>query len=88
MTTAYSLGRVLGARTKNILIAKDTRISGDWLESAFLSGALSAGADAHVAGVLPTPAVSLLTPRYGCGYGVMISASHNPPAYNGLKVFD
>jgi phosphoglucosamine mutase len=79
---------VLGARARNILIAKDTRISGDWLESAFLSGALSAGADVRVCGVLPTPAVSLLCARYGCGYGVMISASHNPPAYNGLKVFD
>jgi len=58
------------------------------LESAFICGVLSAGADCLTAGVIPTPAVSALTVLKGCGAGVVVSASHNPGEYNGLKVFD
>lgn len=92
--TAYDLGRagayVLteGAHKPKILVAKDTRISGDMLESALISGILSVGAEAVVLGVVPTPAVAYLTRKYGADAGVMISASHNPVEYNGIKFFN
>jgi phosphoglucosamine mutase len=91
---AYDLGRagayVLteGAHKPKILVAKDTRISGDMLESALISGILSVGAEAVVLGVVPTPAVAYLTRKYGADAGVMISASHNPVEYNGIKFFN
>lgn len=92
--TAYDLGRagahVLteAAHKPKILVAKDTRISGDMLESALIAGILSVGAEAVVLGVVPTPAVAYLTRKYGADAGVMISASHNPVEYNGIKFFD
>lgn len=91
---AYNLGRagayVLteGAHKPKILVAKDTRISGDMLEAALISGILSVGAEAVVLGVVPTPAVAYLTRKYGADAGVMISASHNPVEYNGIKFFN
>lgn len=91
---AYDLGRagayVLteGTHKPKILVAKDTRISGDMLESALVSGILSVGAEAVCLGVVPTPAVAYLTRAYGADAGVMISASHNPVEYNGIKFFD
>jgi len=91
---AYDLGRagayVLteGAHKPKILVAKDTRISGDMLESALIAGILSVGAEAVVLGVVPTPAVAYLTRKYGADVGIMISASHNPVEYNGIKFFN
>lgn len=91
---AYNLGRagayVLteGAHKPKILVAKDTRISGDMLEAALVAGILSVGAEAVVLGVVPTPAVAHLTREYGADAGVMISASHNPVEYNGIKFFN
>ncbi|NTU88884.1 MAG: phosphoglucosamine mutase [Actinobacteria bacterium] len=73
---------------KKIVLGKDTRKSGDMLEAAFAAGATSAGADIHLAGVIPTPAVALLTRQLDADGGVVISASHNPPEYNGIKFFD
>jgi len=70
-----------------ILIGKDTRISGDMLESAMIAGICSVGAEAMIAGVIPTPAIAHLTKSYGCDAGVMISASHNTVEYNGIKFF-
>jgi len=75
-----------GSRPK-IIIGKDTRLSGDMLVSAMVSGICSAGADAWVAGVLPTPAVAHLASSYKANAGIMISASHNPYYDNGIKVF-
>ena len=60
-----------------IIIGKDTRISGDILESALVAGICSVGADAHILGVVPTPAVAMLVKKYNADAGVMISASHN-----------
>ncbi len=77
-------GRYLGSR---IVVGKDTRKSGDMLESALVAGLNSAGATALLAGVIPTPAIALLTRELGCDGGVVISASHNPPQYNGIKLF-
>src|SRR5580765_4716346 len=67
-----------------VLIGRDTRASGRELERAFASGVASAGGHAVLAGVLPTPAVALLS----LDLGAVISASHNPPEYNGVKLFD
>ena len=91
---AYNLGRagayVLteGAHKPKILVGKDTRISGDMLEAALVAGILSVGAEAIILGVIPTPAVAHLTRKYGADAVVMISASHNPVEYNGIKFFD
>jgi phosphoglucosamine mutase len=67
-----------------IFVGRDTRASGVELEAALARGIASAGGNAIVAGVLPTPAVALLTLDLGC----VITASHNPPEYNGVKFFD
>ncbi len=71
-----------------ILIGKDTRISGDMLEAALTAGMNAAGADVYCAGVLTTPAVAYLVANQGYDAGVMISASHNPYEYNGIKFFN
>lgn len=90
---AYKLGRIgsyiltKGNNNPKIVIGKDTRISGDMLEAALISGILSAGADAVCVGVVPTPAVAYLTRKYKANAGVVISASHNPTEYNGIKFF-
>ncbi|MFT5874155.1 MAG: phosphoglucosamine mutase [Clostridium sp.] len=91
---AYNLGRsgafVLtdGAHKPKIIVGMDTRVSGDMLESALVAGILSVGAEAICLGVVPTPAVAYLTRKYGADAGVVISASHNPVEYNGIKFFD
>ena len=70
-----------------ILVGKDTRISSDILESALVAGMCSVGADAHILGVVPTPAVAYLIKKYQADAGVMISASHNSVEFNGIKLF-
>jgi len=71
-----------------IVIGKDTRISGDMLEAALISGICSVGADVLRVGVLPTPGIALLTRTLDVSAGVVISASHNPVQDNGIKFFD
>lgn len=92
---AYNLGKagayVLAGETKHsprILIGMDTRISGDMLENALVSGVCSVGAEAICLGVVPTPAIAYLTRFYGADAGIVISASHNPFEFNGIKFFD
>lgn len=91
---AYSLGRAgayvlsKGSHKPRILVGTDTRISKDMLESALVSGILSVGAEAVCVGVIPTPAVAYLTRKYKLDAGVVISASHNPVEYNGIKFFN
>ena len=70
-----------------ILVGKDTRISSDILESALVAGMCSVCADAHILGVIPTPAVAYLVKKYDADAGVMISASHNSVEFNGIKLF-
>ncbi|MBQ3008865.1 MAG: phosphoglucosamine mutase, partial [Oscillospiraceae bacterium] len=91
---AISIGRaaaqVLTGHTNHkptVLIGKDTRISGDMLETALSAGLCSVGADVKLAGVVPTPAIAYLVKKYGCDAGVVISASHNPMEFNGIKIF-
>ncbi len=69
------------------IIGKDTRISGDMLDCAITAGLCSAGADVIRLGVVPTPAVAYLVQQLGADAGVMISASHNPAEFNGIKLF-
>ena len=76
-----------GKRPK-VLIGKDTRASGDMLESALSAGLCSVGADVYLLGVVPTPAVAFLAKAYAADAAVMISASHNPCEYNGIKIFN
>ena len=78
---------VLQSGARNALIVRDTRESGEMLEAAVAAGVSSAGGEALLAGVLPTPAVPLLIRRYGFDLGVVISASHNPYRDNGIKFF-
>lgn len=77
-----------GAHKPKVVVGMDTRISGDMLESALVSGLLSVGAEAICLGVVPTPAVAYLTRKYNADAGVVISASHNPVEYNGIKFFN
>ncbi|TCT14663.1 phosphoglucosamine mutase [Natranaerovirga pectinivora] len=71
-----------------IIVGRDTRISGEMLTSALIAGICSVGADAISIGVVPTPAVAYLTRQYKADAGVVISASHNPVEYNGIKFFN
>lgn len=84
---AYVLTKAVKHKPK-ILIGKDTRISGDMLESALTSGLCSVGASVVSLGVIPTPAVAYLTRKYGADAGIVISASHNSAEYNGIKIFN
>ena len=92
---AYQVGQagayVLTKETKRqpkILVARDTRISGTMLEAALVAGICSVGAKAISIGVVPTPAVAYLVRELGADAGVMISASHNPVEFNGIKFFN
>jgi phosphoglucosamine mutase len=71
-----------------IIIGKDTRLSGDMLETALAAGICSMGMDVHLAGILPTPGVSYLTTEMNFAAGIVISASHNPYDDNGIKLFN
>ena len=86
---ALALARAATAQSgaARVLIVRDTRESGEMLEAAVAAGVASAGGEALLGGVLPTPAVPLLIRRYGFDLGVVISASHNPYRDNGIKFF-
>ncbi len=79
--------RAGAGRRPAILVGRDTRISGPLLEQALVAGVLSTGVDVLLGGVLPTPAVAALVPALGAVGGVVLSASHNPFADNGIKLF-
>jgi phosphoglucosamine mutase len=85
----YAAGTVLSGKSKNpsILIGKDTRISGYMIEAALEAGFSAAGVDVLLCGPLPTPGVAYLTRALRLSAGVVISASHNPYADNGIKFF-
>ncbi len=91
---ALGLGRALvgvlehdGGKRPQVVIGRDPRASGALLEGALVAGICSAGGDAVLAGVVPTPAVAFLTHRYGAAAGAVISASHNAMPDNGIKFF-
>ncbi len=86
---AVNIGRAVAYIFKGneIVVGKDTRISGYMLEYAVVSGICSMGVNAHLAGILSTPGVAFVTSSTGAGAGIMISASHNPFFDNGIKIF-
>ncbi|MGD9335675.1 MAG: phosphoglucosamine mutase [Desulfobacterales bacterium] len=90
---AIAIGRAVAAifkeddKQSKIVIGKDTRISGDMLEHALISGICSMGVDAYLTGILPTPGVAFMTSSIGANAGIVISASHNPYYDNGIKIF-
>ena len=75
------------AKTKLALVASDTRISGPMLQNALVSALLSTGANVLLTGIVPTPTLAYATKAFGADVGFMLTASHNPPQYNGIKVF-
>ena len=86
---AFRLGQAaVRFQGPRILVGKDTRLSGDMLEAAVCAGITSMGGTALLAGIIPTPAIALLGKQLECDGGIVISASHNPPEYNGIKLFD
>ena len=91
---AFRVGRQLvatlgehGTERVRVVIGRDTRISGQLLESAMVAGVLSAGGECYAVGVLPTPGIALLTRALDAHGGVVLSASHNPYEDNGIKLF-
>jgi phosphoglucosamine mutase len=91
--TVMRLGMAIAARLRQgqrhtrIVIGKDTRLSGYMFESALASGIVAMGADVWLTGPLPTPGIAFITSSMRCDAGVVISASHNPFADNGIKIF-
>jgi phosphoglucosamine mutase len=91
-TLAYALGRAVAHRLAgpggSIVVGQDTRRSGDMFVAAIVAGATSLGVDVHVVGIVPTPALAFIAGEGPFAGGIMVSASHNPAADNGLKVLD
>ncbi len=89
---ALALGKTVSrlwtsGKENSIVIGKDTRLSGDMLEHALVSGILSQGVNVWLSGIIPTPAVAFLTASLKAHCGIMVSASHNPFYDNGIKIF-
>ena len=85
---ASAAARVLAPEGGTVLIGKDTRLSGYMFESALEAGFVASGVNVMLMGPLPTPGIAYLTRRFKCGFGVVISASHNLYDDNGIKFFD
>ena len=88
---AYKIGNSLSRlcnKTQKVVLGRDTRRTGSLLSLSVAGGLMANGIDVIDAGILPTPAIAFLTKKYGFDYGIVISASHNPKDYNGIKIFD
>ncbi len=87
---AFKCGNSLSrfCKKKKVVIGKDTRVTSDILTLSVANGLMQNGVDVIDIGLAPTPAVAFLTKALECDYGIVISASHNPPIYNGIKIFD
>lgn len=89
-TVACKVGLAVAShvKAKNALVARDTRVSGSMIEDALVSGLLAGGVRVSLIGSVPTPVLAYSTRRLKADVGFMITASHNPPQYNGIKIFD
>src|SRR4051812_14310219 len=85
---ASAAARVLAPNGGTVLIGKDTRLSGYMFEAALEAGFVAAGGNVNLIGPLPTPGIAYLTRKFGCDFGIVISASHNLYDDNGIKFFD
>jgi len=88
LVAKIGLAIVTFSRAEKILVGRDTRVSGLMVENALVSGLLAGGAKIYCLGVVPTPVLAYLTRELEADAGVMITASHNPPQYNGIKIFN
>ena len=86
LALAFKVGLVVGRGHGNVVVGTDTRTSGDAMKHAVISGLLAAGARCRDAGITPTPTLAFITREFDAG--VMITASHNPPEYNGIKLLN
>ncbi len=86
--TMVKIGYALGQSSEMVIIGKDTRDSCDMLEHALVSGLVAMGTNVILAGILPTPAIAMLTKMLHADFGIMISASHNHYQDNGIKLFN
>lgn len=84
----FSLHQRIGERRPQVVLGRDTRLSGCLIEHALTTGLCSTGVDVFLAGIIPTPAVAVITQRLCADAGLMVTASHNPFEENGVKVFD
>ncbi len=87
---AFSVGNALTQIKKSpkVVVGHDTRLSADAITLALSGGVVEGGGDVTLVGTIPTAGISYLTEKFQFDYGVIITASHNPPEYNGIKVFD
>jgi phosphoglucosamine mutase len=83
-----SLAVAAHSKARKALVARDTRVSGSMLEDAVVSGLLAGGVSVSLIGTVPTPVLAYLTKALGADVGFMLTASHNPPQYNGIKIFN
>lgn len=81
-----SLSQMIKGKAK-VLIGRDTRVTGDYLVNSVATGLMAGGVDVYYVGVIPTSGVALLTEKCGFDYGIIITASHNPNCFNGIKIF-
>jgi phosphoglucosamine mutase len=87
LTSSVGAAVATQAKAKRAVVGRDTRVSGLMLEDALVAGLTAAGVDVSLLGMVPTPAVAYLTRTLKADVGFMLTASHNPPQYNGIKVF-
>ena len=87
---AYKVGLAIVAYFGKgiVVIGRDTRVSGPEIQQALIDGLKRGGAEVLTVGILPTPAIARMAIKYNALCGIVISASHNPPEYNGIKIFD
>ncbi|MBU1048755.1 phosphoglucosamine mutase [Candidatus Bipolaricaulota bacterium] len=88
LALSRAIASTIVPRGGRVIIGRDTRVSGPMLEAALSAGLASAGLDVCLAGIIPTPAISFLIKDERADLGIVISASHNPPEDNGIKLFD